>query len=254
MTLVDVPVAPAVPTVTPAPALDARELVKDFGPLRAVAGISFAMRPGELLAVFGPNGAGKTTLLRMLAGALKPTSGEVFLGSERLEPGAAEWRRSIGVLSHQTFLNPQLTAAENLRFYGQLFGLRDLATRIPERLERVGLLDRAEMRVRHLSRGMQQRLSLARTLLHDPQVILLDEPYAGLDPHAAALLNRALAALRDGERTILLITHNLAEGFDVADRLAIQVNGRFVFQGSRAGLEGGEFPRFYARVVEGASR
>ncbi|MBI4540430.1 MAG: heme ABC exporter ATP-binding protein CcmA [Gemmatimonadetes bacterium] len=234
-------------------ALEAQGLVKEFGAVRAVDDVSFRLRRGELLTVFGPNGAGKTTLLRLLAGALKPTAGTVLVAGRPLAPGDTEPRRSVGVLSHQTFLYGQLTAAENLRFYGRLFGLHDLDRRIPERLTRVGLLERARTRVRELSRGMQQRLALARALLHDPEIVLLDEPYAGLDPHAAAMLNGLLGALRDGERAIVLITHNLVQGLDLADRVAIQAHGRFVFFGSRREVERDEFGRFYSHAVEEAS-
>jgi len=232
--------------------LEASDLTREFGPIRAVDGVSFTLGAGQLMTVFGPNGAGKTTLLGILSGALKPSAGEVVLRGVKLETGNSEWHRRIGVLSHRSFLYGHLTLEENLRFFGRLFGLRDLSTRIPERLEQVGLTDRAASPVRTLSRGMRQRLALARTLLHDPDFILLDEPYTGLDAHAAAVLRQVLASLKDGHRTVILVTHNISQGLELADRVAIQVRGRFVFLGDRSEVDAGSFERSYREKVEEA--
>ncbi len=234
------------------PVLEAWDLVREFGPIRAVDGIGLRLGEGELLTVFGPNGAGKTTLLRILAGGLRPSRGEVRLRGLRLRAGDPAWHRRIGVLSHQSFLYGHLTAEENLWFFGRLFGLTDLKERIPARLEQVGLLERARSRVRTLSRGMRQRLALARTLLHDPDFVLLDEPYTGLDAHAAAVLRGVLASLKDGRRTVILVTHNITEGLEMADQVAIQVRGRFVFSGQRCQVDAATFDRFYREQVEAA--
>src|SRR5690606_35642359 len=129
-----------------------------------------------------------------------------------LDYGDASWRGRIGVLSHRTFLYGQLTAEENLRLYGRLYEVRELEARIDAGLRRVGLADRRRDRVRTFSRGMQQRLALARTLLHDPGFVLLDEPYTGLDPHAAGVLRGVLEHVRDGSRAVLMVTHNLSQG------------------------------------------
>ena len=224
--------------------------MREYGPAVAVAGIDLSLAPGEFLSIFGPNGAGKSSLLGMLGGALRPTAGTVHVQGTSLNGGGSTWQRHIGVLSHRGFLYAQLTAAENLRFYGKLFDLPDLAHRIPERLEQVGLANRAGTRVRELSHGMRQRLSLARALLHDPGLVLLDEPYTGLDPSAAALLRGVLMRLRDGHRTVVMVTHNLHEGLELATRVAIQVAGRFAWEGDRRELEPHDFERFYHRVVE----
>ena len=232
------------------PVLEARGLVREFAGFPAVDGIDFQLAPGRLLTVFGPNGAGKTTLLRILAGGLRPTKGQVLLDGETVDVGGREWRRRIGVVSHQGFLYGQLTAAENLEFYGRLFGLSDLAERVPERLAAVGLEDRTRSLVRTLSRGMRQRLALARALLHDPEVVLLDEPYTGLDAHAATVLNGVLASLKDGRRTVVLVTHNLGQGIELADRVAIQVGGRFRWIDDRGRVDGATFEAFYRDVVE----
>ena len=232
------------------PVLVASGLVREFGPLRAVDGVSFQLGAGQLMTVFGPNGAGKTTLLRILAGGLRPLEGEVHLRGKKLEAGDPEWHRRIGVLSHQSYLYGHLTLEENLRFFGKLFGLGDLDERIPARLEQVGLEKRAASLARTLSRGMRQRLALARTLLHDPDFVLLDEPYTGLDAHAAAVLRGVLTSLKDGHRTVILVTHNISQGLELADRVAIQVRGRFVFHDDSSAVDSGTFERFYRERVE----
>lgn len=233
-------------------ALEARGLVREFGPLRAVDGIGFTLEPGHLLTVFGPNGAGKTTLLRILAGGLRPTQGTVRLGDRELRAGDPEWHRRIGVLSHQSFLYGHLTLEENLRFFGTLFGLDDLDGRVARGLEQVGLEARAGSRARTLSRGMRQRLALARTLLHDPEFVLLDEPYTGLDAHAASVLRGVLTSLKDGRRMVILVTHNLTQGLELADRVAIQVRGRFVHLADRDRVDAATFEQFYRQRVEEA--
>ena len=239
--------APAASTV-----LEARGLVREYGPAVAVAGVDLDLAPGEFLSIFGPNGAGKSSLLGMLSGALRPSAGTVRVMGHRLDEGDAGWRQHIGVLSHRGFLYGHLTTEENLRFYGTLYGLTDLDTLIPERLRRVGLEGRAGSRVRALSHGMRQRLSLARALLHDPDLVLLDEPYTGLDPSAAALLRGVLTELRDGRRTVVMVTHNLHEGLEMATRVAVQVGGRFAWEGPREDA-GDDFELDYHRIVEDGS-
>lgn len=247
------PASEVVPEPALGPVLEARDLVREYGPVVAVDEIDVSLAEGEFLTIFGPNGAGKSSLLGMLAGAMRPTRGEVLLRGKRLSYGDAGWRHGIGVLSHRGFLYGQLTAEENLRFYGRLFGLEDLDRLIPERLARVGLEARAKVLVRQLSHGMRQRLALARSLLHDPDIVFLDEPYTGLDPSAAAVLRGVLSELRDGRRTVVMVTHNLAEGLELASRVAIQVSGRFAWEGAREEIEREGFERHYHRVVEGRS-
>jgi heme exporter protein A len=224
-----------------------------FGPLSAVNGIDVQLPRGEFLTIFGPNGAGKTTLLRLLCGSLQPTRGEVWVAGHRIEAGGeGEWRRQIGVLSHQTFLYAGLTAAENLDFYLRLYGLGDRPGRVSRALSDVGLADRGDDPVRTFSRGMQQRLALARMLLHDPQVVFLDEPYTGLDAHAAAMLRGVLGRLKDGNRTVVLVTHNLLQGLELADRVAVQVGGRWVSDEPRAAIDPVQFERLYNQRVGAA--
>jgi len=234
------------------PALEASGLVRRYGPVTAVDDVSFSLGSGEFLTVFGPNGAGKTTLLRMLGGSLRPTVGEVRIGGRPVVRSTDDWRHKVGVLSHQSFLYGHLTCAENLRFYGQLYGLEGLQVLVPDRLERVGLRERSDDPVNQLSRGMRQRLALARTLLHDPELVLLDEPYTGLDAHAADVLRSVLSALKDGARTVVLVTHNLGQGLELADRVFVQVRGRIVFDRSRADIEPASFEHTYREIVERA--
>lgn len=232
--------------------LEAFGLTRSFGHQRAVDDLSFSIESGRVLTLFGPNGAGKSTLLQCLSGALGLSSGELHFEGARLDPRSEAWRRRIGVLSHQTFLYGHLTAAENLRFHGDLHGVSDLSERIESGLDSVDLLNRADDPVRTFSRGMRQRLSLARTLLHSPDVVLLDEPWTGLDAHASAVLRGVLEQLRDGRRTVVLITHNLTEGLALADHVAVQVRGRWVLDLPAAELDAAHFPNRYREVVEGA--
>lgn len=242
----------AAPGGTGAPAIEARGVEKWYGALPAVRGIDLALAPGEFLTIFGPNGAGKSTLLRILCGAVRPTRGTVRIAGEQVGGEDEGWRRRIGLLSHQTFLYAGLTAAENLDFYARLYGLPDRRTRVDAALDQVGLRERRGDRVRTFSRGMQQRLALARTLLHDPEVVFLDEPYTGLDPHASAMLRAVLDRLKDGRRTVVLVTHNLSQGLEQADRVAVQVGGRWVSDERRGQIDAAAWERVYTERVAAA--
>jgi heme exporter protein A len=208
-------------------ALEVRDVERSFGHVRALRGVGFALRAGESLAVFGPNGAGKTTLLRILAGLLRPLRGEVLLDGRPLERGDAAHRRQVGLIAHYSLLYDGLTAAENLAFYARLYGLADRDATVRRALEGVGLADRADDAAGTFSRGMVQRLAIARALLHEPRIVLLDEPFSGLDQRAAATLRDLLMRLRAERRTMVLVTHNIDEGLELATHVAIQVAGRF---------------------------
>ncbi len=221
-------------------------LAKRFGHVRALRGVDFALGSGESLAVFGPNGAGKTTLLRVLAGLLKPDGGAVRFGGRPLVSAESAHRRRVGLISHHSLLYDGLTAAENLVFYARLYGLADPRGAAAGALAAVGLGDRAGDRVATFSRGMVQRLAIARALLHGPDVLLLDEPFSGLDQHAAAALRELLGRLRAERRTMVLVTHNLDEGLELASHVAIQVAGRFVSLGPRDG----DLAAYRARYAE----
>lgn len=207
--------------------IDIRDLRRDFGGIHALAGVDLRIEPGERRAVIGPNGAGKTTLLRMLAGLLRPTSGSGMVAGVAL-PGGAELRAAIGYISHASMLYAALSARENVELTARLFGMRDARAAAMRALERMALSDRAEMPVRQLSRGMQQRVSIARATVHDPRVVLLDEPFTGLDDSGSAALGAHLAALRAAGTTMVLVTHQIAEGLALATHAAIMRAGALV--------------------------
>ena len=209
-------------------ALAARGLARSYGHVPALRGVSFALAAGSVLSVFGPNGAGKTTLLRLLAGLLRPDAGEVLVGGRRFDRGDAAIRRRIGLISHLSLCYEGLTAQENLEFYARLYRLRDPRATARQALESVGLADRAASLAGAMSRGMLQRLAIARALLHQPDIVLLDEPFTGLDQQAAAALRGQLGRLvAEEKRTLVMVTHNLDEGLELATDVAILVAGRF---------------------------
>ena len=228
------------------PALEVAGLAKRFGHVRALRGVDFALDAGDSLAVFGPNGAGKTTLLRILAGLLRPDAGTVRFGGEALVRSNAAHRRRVGLISHHSLLYDGLTAAENLVFYAKLYGLARPKAAAAHALAGVGLEERAGDPVGTFSRGMVQRLAIARALLHDPEVMLLDEPFSGLDQRAAAALRDLLGRLRAERRTMVLVTHNIDEGLELATHVAIQVAGRFASLGAREG----DLAAYRARYAE----
>ncbi len=227
------------------PIIEARGLAKHFGSLAALAGVDFELRGGESLAVFGPNGAGKTTLIRLLTSSLRASSGTLLVAGREPRAHPLATKRIIGVISHQTFLYDDLSARENLEFFGRLYDVDDPAARADALLDSVGLRERADDPARTYSRGMQQRLSLARCLIHDPRIVFLDEPFTGLDPHAATLLRTTLERLRREGRTLFLVTHNLAEGLELSDRWMILAGGRVAAEGISAGTDRLAFERSY---------
>ena len=206
-------------------------LVRRYGRRRALGPVSLTVRAGECLALFGPNGAGKTTLLRCLAGLLRPTAGAVELLGRPLRSDPAA-RGAIGLLSHHSMLHEQLTVRENLAFAAALHGLTGDAasTAIDGVLARLDLHGRADMPVRALSRGWQQRTSIARAIVHAPSLLLLDEPYTGLDVAGARALTSLLRLLRDAGAALVLVTHDVTEGLDLATRAAVLVDGALVHE------------------------
>lgn len=209
------------------PSIWATDLVRSFGARPAVTGVSLTLAPGDCLALFGPNGAGKTTLLRLLGGLLRPTSGSAAIEGVRL-PGGADVRARVGLVSHQTMLYDALTARENIEFAARMYGVSDVRRAASEVLARLGATSFADVRVRSLSRGMQQRVSVARAIVHKPSVLLADEPFTGLDASGAAALTGMLAGLRDSGATIIIVTHNLDEALAICTAAAIMREGRFV--------------------------
>jgi len=243
--------APHVAHVPP-PVIEARGLMRAFGARRAVDGVDLALRAGDCLALFGPNGAGKTTLLRLLAGLLRPTAGSTRVAGEPLRGDAAA-RRRVGIISHQTMLYDALTARENVEFSARLYGVPDARAAAERALARLRVLDRADAPVRALSRGLQQRVSIARAIVHAPRAVLLDEPYTGLDEVGSAALTGALRELREGGAALALVTHNLGEGLALATHAAIMRQGRFVRFEERGAIEPARYAELYRALVGGAS-
>ncbi|MDY7039670.1 MAG: heme ABC exporter ATP-binding protein CcmA [Chloroflexota bacterium] len=227
-----------------------RGLTKTFGRTVALRGIDLDVTDGEVLTVVGPNGAGKTTLINILATLSRPTAGEVRIGGLDTARDAIAIRRRLGMISHQPLLYGDLTAAENLVFYGRMYDVPDLPRRIGELLEQVGLAARADEAVRTFSRGMQQRLAIARALLHDPPLLLMDEPFIGLDQQAAAMLGRVLEDVGvSGTRAVVMTTHDLDRGLASGDRLVILARGQIVYEARRDQLDAARFRDTYRRVT-----
>lgn len=212
------------------PAFAARRLTKRFGRSPALREVDFALEAGRCHVLFGRNGAGKSTLLLIAATLLRPSSGEIFYDGDPYEELGDEVRRRIGLVSHQSFLYPDLTVLENLRFYARLYGG---ASDEEGALLWADLELRRHSPVRSLSRGMLQRLSVARALLHRPKLLLLDEPFTGLDAVSSERLSTRLDDLK-GESSVLLTTHDVDRGVAIADRMSILEGGRIVFDATGA--------------------
>jgi heme exporter protein A len=260
--------------------IELRKLTKSFGSKYALRGVDLRVMPGESLVIFGPNGAGKSTLIRILSSLSRPTSGTVRIGGLDLASHADGIRRHLGVVSHAPLLYDSLTAEENLRFFAGLYGMSHPEPRIAMLLGQVGLTTRRGDLVRTFSRGMVQRLAIARALLHDPQVLLLDEPDTGLDPQAAEMLHDLLVqvsrgasapsqagpgteAQKDGvvsphastpppQRTLVTVTHSLERGLAIADRMVILANGRLVFEADARGMTAANLRPLYDQFVGGS--
>jgi heme ABC exporter ATP-binding subunit CcmA len=231
-------------------AVEIQGLTKSFGHRIALRGIDLRVAAGNSVAIFGPNGAGKTTLLKILATILKPSSGDIRLDGRDIHKDTEEIRRLVGVITHQTFLYSNLTAYENLDFYGRMFDVSQRRARIHEVLDIVGIPSRIYDRVGTLSRGMQQRISIARLLLAKPRIILLDEPETGLDQQATALLWNALREEGEAQHTILHTTHNLVRGFETCERMLILARGEIVFDREKSSMDLKDLSQAYRQFTE----
>ena len=231
-------------------AIEARGLEKSFGENRALRGVDLQVDRGECVVIFGPNGAGKTTLLKILATLLKPSAGSVRLNGVNIRDKPAQTRRKISMVSHQTFLYDNLTVYENLKFYGKMYDVVGLEQRIWEVAESVQLGSRLHDRAGTLSRGLQQRTSIARAVLHNPSILFLDEPEVGLDPHASAMVKDVLCNTDSGSRTVVMTTHNLERGLELGNRIFILDRGRFVYEASRQVISEADFLKIYNRYTE----
>jgi len=229
--------------------VEVRGLTRSFGKIVALDKLDLVIREGEFLTVFGPNGAGKTTLIGILSALVKPTSGQILFSGRSIQSNSNQLRRSIGVIEHQPLLYTQLTARENLRFFARMYGIDRPGKRIDEVLGAIDLLHRSHDLAGTFSRGMTQRLSIARAMLHEPSIYLLDEPYSGLDQHSADALRDLLARLREQGKTILMTTHNLERGFELSDRNIIMIKGRVEFDKASAGTDVEVIRKAYYQLI-----
>jgi len=232
------------------PIIQVRDLRKDFGYLQALSGVSFDLNKGEFLTIFGPNGAGKTTLIKVLTGLMRPTAGSAKISGFDVLEGNAKLRNQIGVISHSTCLYPDLTALENLLFYAKLYGLDSPEERANESIKLAGLQLRRHDLVRTYSRGMQQRMAIARATLHAPSVLFLDEPFTGLDISATNALKEQLHDLHTDQRTLIMTTHDMSCGLEVCDRVAIQSKGKFLLLEPVDRIDRENFEKFYIEALE----
>lgn len=231
-------------------AIQARDLYVSYGERYVLRGIDFDVNWGECLVIFGANGAGKTTLMRLLATLQRPDKGSVRIAGVDVQQHPAAVRGVIGVVTHQTMLYDNLTVRENLKFYCQMYRIVDAESRIDVLLQAVGLEEYAARRARILSHGMQKRLTLARSLLHNPPILFLDEPDAGLDHEAQIRLATLLKSeVSQGSRTVVMATHNLERGLALGDRVMILANGRIVYQEYKSAINLATFRSTYEQFI-----
>ncbi|MCZ6531004.1 MAG: ABC transporter ATP-binding protein [Chloroflexi bacterium] len=231
--------------------IEVRGLVKAFGVKPVLRGLDFQVAEGEFVAVVGPNGAGKTTLLRILTSMARPTMGEVRIAGLQLPRQSGAARKILGVVSHQPLLYGDLTADQNLRFFGRMYGVSNLDDRISEVLSIVRMSARRYDLVRDYSRGMQQRLAIGRGILHRPELLLFDEPHTGLDPDAADMLDDLLIRVADEGRTVVMTSHDLTRAGELASRVDILSGGKIARSIKRGELDRGELNQLYYEVTRG---
>lgn len=230
--------------------IEVRSLTKRFGYKNVLNGVNLCIKGGEFLTLFGPNGAGKTTLVRILSSLIRPTSGEALIAGHDVKHGDEDLRRTIGVVSHNPFLYDTLSASENLTFFGRMYDVGDLRKRIQEVLQMVGLRERIHDRVDTFSRGMQQRLSVARAILHDPAILLLDEPFVGLDQEGMEALREILRDFTRRGKTTVMTSHDLEGLLDACNRVAILHSGVIVYDEDVSQMANSDFRQTYSFYVE----
>lgn len=235
-----------------APLIDVSKLIKRFGPKVVLRNLEFQAMPGEFVALLGPNGAGKTTFLRILSSLSSPTLGKVRVAGHDLPRQSSAVRRKLGVVSHLPLLYGDLTAEENLRFYARMYGVERMGDRITEVLGLVGLEARRRDLVRTFSRGMQQRLAIGRAIIHDPELLLLDEPHTGLDQDACEMLDDVLRNVAARGRTVVMTSHDLSRVEDLASRFDVLTRGNITASSARSALARDGLLAFYRQSLEAA--
>ncbi len=231
--------------------IEVRKLVKRFGLKTILRGLDFQVAQGEFVALLGPNGAGKTTFLRILASLSRPSLGEIKVAGYSLPNQAAQVRQKIGVVSHMPLLYGDLTAEENMRFFGKMYNINNSNTRIGEVLDLVGLTSRRRDLVRTFSRGMQQRLAIGRAVLHDPEVMLFDEPHTGLDQDACDMLDKVLRDVAARGRTVVMTSHDLGRVEDLATRFDVLSKGIISATTKKSELHSDNILTFYKKTLAG---
>ena len=210
--------------------IQAEGVVKKFGFKTVLRSVDLSLKRGDFLSLFGPNGAGKTTLIQILCSMIPPTSGEVLIAGFDTRHDKESLRKIIGVISHNTFLYDNLSAVENLGFYGRMHDVPRLYRRIEELIDLVGLKEYANDQVRIYSRGMQQRLAVARAMIHDPLILFLDEPFTGLDQHGAEDFKKILMGFHNAGKTIIMTSHDLIRGLELCNQAAVLKSGTLVYR------------------------
>lgn len=230
--------------------LQAHHLTKSFHNRPVIRDISFTLHPGDFLVISGGNGAGKTTLLRLLAKLVKPDTGTIRINGQDIWDESDEVRYNLGFLSHQIYLYDDLNAVENLRFTARLFGMKAYQSRITNVLQQLHLYHRQYDPVKTYSRGMQQRLALGRAILHDPEILILDEPFTGLDESGVEILTRLIGDYKQQNKSAIIVSHNLRAGYDLADTLYILEKGTIGFQSEKKQVSFEEYHTAYRRILE----
>ncbi len=226
------------------------DITKNFGSMTVLDNVNFSVESGEFLTIVGPNGAGKTTLIKIMATLVNATGGTVEIGGFNVKKSPEKVRGIIGVISHNTYLYNELTAGENLKFFGKMYAIPENDRRVDEVLEETGLSKRKHDRVGTFSRGMKQRLSIARAILHNPLVLLLDEPYTGLDQQASASLEGVLNSLTGSGITTIMISHDLKRGLALADQVMIMASGTVTYHAPASEVaDVAEFQALYERCT-----
>jgi heme exporter protein A len=229
--------------------VEARGLNKKFGYKTALRNIDLFLQEGDSLALFGPNGAGKSTLIQVLCSLMQPTSGSVRVAGYEAQGDREALHQIIGLIAHQTFLYPHLTAYENLKFYGAMYGVARLDVRIKDVLDLVGLSGYTHDTVQNFSRGMQQRLSIGRAIIHDPMIMFLDEPFTGLDQQGREDFIKLILQFRDQGKTVIMASHDLQLGLELCDRAAILKAGKIVYLQDVAHISKNDFKQIYAQQI-----
>lgn len=233
--------------------LELRKMTKLLGEKLVLRNISLELEKGEILAVVGPNGAGKSTFFKCTVGLMQPTSGEILLDRRLVKKNSAEIKQRIGFLGHESFLYNNLSPLENLRFYGKLYKVKDLERKAKDLLKDVGLYLFRDMPIRSFSRGMMQRLAIARVLLPDPEILMLDEPHTGLDQEAVVLLNQIIKNKRENGTSILIISHDFEQVHALADRVAVLKKGQIISTRQLAtDVTLAEMKQWYEKEVSGS--